>query len=116
MIATCLVAFYEETASMYTCNECGGKTWKPHSPLFLNLFCVVIFGSMLIPCLYVMEKEGSLEDPAAWFVLLIIAIFGLHYLPHLLDESESLEGVLGWAQSKGYPENDPRIRRYDQLL
>ena len=48
----------EETASMYTCDECGGNTWKPQSPLFLNLFCVIIFGSMLIPAFMLWKKRG----------------------------------------------------------
>ena len=93
----------EETASMYTCNECGGKTWKPQSPLFLNLFCVIIFGSMLIPCLYVFGKEGLLEDPAAWFVLLIIAILGYIFYRICLMNQNHWKEFWVWAQSKGYP-------------
>ena len=94
---------YEKTASMYTCDECGGNTWKPQSPLFLNLFCVILFGSMLITCLYVMAKEGLPVDPPSWLLLLIIAILGYIFYRICLMNQNHWKEFWVWAQSKSYP-------------
>ena len=93
----------EKNASMYTCDECGGNTWKPQSLLFLNLFCVILFGSMLITCLYVMAKEGLPVDPASWLLLLIIAILGYIFYRICLMNQNHWKEFWVWAQSKGYP-------------
>ncbi len=40
-------------------------------------------------------KRGVASGPCVVAFATHYSYFGLHFLPHLLDESESLEGVLG---------------------
>jgi hypothetical protein len=49
----------EQQASFYTCNDCGGATWKLTNPWPLNLVslqlvCPIVFGFMP----YVVKNEG----------------------------------------------------------
>ena len=42
----------EQTASFYTCNACGGDTWKLTNPLPINLVSLLFFGFMLFASAY----------------------------------------------------------------
>ena len=42
----------EKEASFYTCDECGGKTWKPTYPLAFNLVSLFIIGFLFWISIY----------------------------------------------------------------
>ena len=42
----------EKTANFYTCDECGGDTWKPTYPLAVNLVSILLVGFLLWITMY----------------------------------------------------------------
>ena len=54
--------------------------------------CIWIYAYSLPLCY---GKRGVVRRPWSVVCATHYSYFGLHFLPHLLDESESLEGVLG---------------------
>ncbi len=89
----------EKTASFYTCNECGGDTWKLTNPLPINLISLLLFGFMLFGmCPWALMEMD--RDPETVMVLPITAYIGYRLYRNSRKNSTHWRKFRAWARRK----------------
>lgn len=88
----------EETASFYTCDECGGKAWKPTYPLALNLVSLLIFGFLLWITIYALLDVH--KDPRRLILPLVTLLAGSGLYNSVRKNTAHWRQFKAWAKSK----------------
>ena len=88
----------EKTANFYTCDECGGDTWKPTYPLAVNLVSILLLGFLLWITIYALwDLDKDLRRLIFPFVTFYVA-FLLH--KNSRKNSAHWREFDTWAKSK----------------
>ena len=89
-----------KTAAFYTCNECGGATWKLTNPLAINVVSLLFFGFMLFMCTYALISGLLEEDPEGWIIPLAMPVIGYLLYRNARANSRHWKKFKVWAKSR----------------
>ncbi len=88
-----------KTAAFYTCDECGGDTWKLTNPLPINVVSLLLFGFMLLGmCPWALMEMGN--DPETLLVLPITACIGYGLYKNSKKNNAHWRKFRAWAKRK----------------
>ena len=90
----------EKTAAFYTCNECGGDTWKLTNPLPINVVSLLFFGFMLFMSTYALISGLLDEDPDGWIILLATPVVGYILYKNCRKNSAHWRKFRTWAKKQ----------------
>ena len=93
----------EKTAAFYTCNECGGDTWKLTNPLAINVVSLLFFGFMLFMSTYALISGFLDEDPEGWIILLATPVVGYLLYKNCRKNSSPLEKIQDLGKEEAAP-------------
>ena len=87
----------EKTANFYTCDECGGDTWKPTYPLAVNLVSILLVGFLLWINIYALL---DMEDPRGLIMPFVTFIAGKMLYNNSRKNSAHWREFDAWAKIK----------------
>ena len=86
----------QKTAPFYTCNECGGDTWKPTNPMPINVVSALLFGFLLlVMCPYVLTQE---EPPESLLIILLTGWSGYGLYKNSRKNNKHWKEFRAWAR------------------
>jgi len=89
----------DKTAAFYTCEECGGDTWKPTYPLAINIVSLLLFGLMLLGmCPWALMEMDN--DPEKLLLLPITAYIGYALYKNSKKNNAHWRTFRAWAKSE----------------
>ena len=90
----------DKTAAFYTCEECGGDTWKPTCPLAINIVSLLFFGFLLFMCTYALLAGWLEEDPGGWIIPLATPVAGYGLYKNSKKNNAHWRTFRAWAKSE----------------
>lgn len=89
-----------KTAAFYTCNECGGATWKLTNPIAINVVSLLFFGFMLFASAYGLVH---IEEDIEFLIFLpATAVIGYLLYRNCRKNSRHWRKFKSWARKKRF--------------